>query len=237
MRMLQVNNLTVKYGNVKALTEVNLEVNKGEIVTVIGSNGAGKTTLLLTISGIIRPVKGTITFMTKRIDAMRTDHILRLGLVHCTQKRNLFPELTVAENLELGAYSKPKGIYRKDKLEEMYGYFEILYKRRNQKAGFLSGGEQQMLAFARALMSSPIMLLLDEPSEGLAPKIVEFIEEIIEKIRTTIGLTILLIEQNALLALRIADRCYVLEGGQIIKYGKTEELKGSEEIKRAYLGM
>jgi len=237
MKILEINNLTVKYGNIKALNEASIEVNKGEIVTVIGSNGAGKTTLLMTVSGILKPVEGTITFMGQRIDGMKAEKILRLGLAHCTQGRNLFPGMTVAENLELGAYSKPKGMNIKNKMSEIFEYFEILYKRRNQKAGLLSGGEQQILAFARALMSNPSMLLLDEPSEGLAPKMVEFIEGVILKFQKTNKLTILLIEQNAHLALGIATRCYILESGNIIKYGKTEELIGSEEVKRAYLGM
>jgi len=235
--MLSVNNLTVCYGNIKALDKVSLEVNKDEIVAVIGSNGAGKTTLLMTISGILKPVKGSITFMGKRVDRLEASQIVHLGLVHLSQNRNIFPEMTVAENLELGAFTKPKGMIIKDKLQEMYDYFEILRKRRNQKAGFLSGGEQQILAFARCLMSNPAMILLDEPSEGLAPKMVEYIEEIIQKLRSAIGLTVLLVEQNAFLALNIADRCYVFETGRITKHGKTKELKESKEIKRSYLGM
>jgi len=236
--MLKVNDLSVYYGNASALRGVSVEVNVGELVALIGANGAGKTTLLMTISGIVRPTSGSIEFQETRIDILSSHAIVAMGVAHVPQGRELFPEMTVLENLELGAYratdAKSKGM--KQKLEEIYGYFETLNQRRNQKAGTLSGGEQQMLAIARALMASPKLLLLDEPSTGLAPLVVERLAQIISDLHKE-GLPMLLVEQNAYLALELADRAYVLETGNIVTSGNTSDLLQSKLVKEAYLGV
>jgi branched-chain amino acid transport system ATP-binding protein len=235
--MLSVNHLDVFYRNVQALRDISIQVEKGEIVTLIGANGAGKTTLLMTLSGIHRPKAGSIKFLDFRIDGLKPHQIVKLGLAQVSQGRNLFPDLTVLENLEMGTYALAKGEPVEKRIDQIYGYFEVLHKRRNQRAALLSGGEQQMLAFARALMSNPKMLLLDEPSEGLAPKIVQQLLDIIQKLREENRLTILLVEQNAVLALELAERGYVLETGSIVGDGTTAELLDSEIVKKAYLGI
>ena len=237
MNVLKVSKLNVFYGNAQALWDVSIEVSDGEIVTLVGANGAGKSTLMMALSGIIKPRSGTIEFFGKRIDGLEPHQIVKLGLAQVSQSRNLFPDMTVIENLELGAYCLPKNETITERLEEVYGHFKILQIRKDQKAGLLSGGEQQMLAFGRAFMSHPKLILLDEPSTGLAPIIVKQLVEIIREARTKRGLTILLAEQNAILALDLADRGYVLETGTLVTSGKASDLKKSEIVKKAYLGI
>ncbi|MCJ7791795.1 MAG: ABC transporter ATP-binding protein [Dehalococcoidia bacterium] len=236
--MFEIKHLDVYYGVAQILKGISMDVRKGELVTVIGANGAGKTTLMMAISGIVKPASGTIEFLGKRIDKLPSHAIVSLGIVQVPQGRLLFPEMTILENLEIGAYratdAKSKSI--RQKLEEVYAHFEILWERRNQMAGTLSGGQQQMLAIGRALMASPKLLLLDEPSSGLAPLMVEEIANILSNLKKT-GLTTILVEQNAALALELADRAYVLEMGSIVGSGKTSDLASSELVKRAYLGM
>ncbi len=236
--MLKVRSLNVHYGAIQALKGVSINVSHGELVTLIGANGAGKTTLMMTLSGILKPTSGTIEFLGERLDQLSSYHIIDLGLVQVPQGRQLFPEMTTLENLELGAYrAKNVGNQRmEDKLEKVYGYFEILRERKNQKAGTLSGGEQQMLAIGRALMASPKLLLMDEPSSGVAPLIVEHLANIIIDLYKS-GLSILLVEQNAYLALELASRGYVLENGSLVMTGQATELLQSERVKKAYLGM
>jgi len=236
--MLKVRSLNVHYGAIQALKGVSINVSQGELVTLIGANGAGKTTLMMTLSGILKPTSGTIEFLDERLDQLSSYHIIDLGLVQVPQGRQLFPEMTTLENLEMGAYrAKNVGNQRtEDKLEKIYGYFEILRERKNQKAGTLSGGEQQMLAIGRALMASPKLLLMDEPSSGVAPLIVEHLANIIIDLYKS-GLSILLVEQNAHLALDLASRGYVLENGRLVMTGQATELLQSERVKKAYLGM
>ena len=233
--MLEVNNIDVHYGVIQALKGVSLEVNEGEIVVLIGANGAGKTTTLRTISGLKAPTQGTILLNGVDITNTSAQERVKMGISHVPEGRRVFPGLTVLENLELGAY------LRKDKdgiaqdLEMVYHHFPILRERSKQLAGTLSGGEQQMLAIGRALMSRPKILFLDEPSMGLAPILVQEIFDIINNINKS-GTTILLVEQNANMALQIADRAYVMETGSIVLSGTGSELMKSEEIKKAYLG-
>lgn len=236
--MLKVKNLDVYYGGAQVLREVSIDINEGEIVTLIGSNGAGKTTLLLTLSGVKTPTSGSVEFLGRRIDKLPSHKIVNLGIAQVPQGRQLFPNMTVLENLEVGSYQTigSRNINIQKKVQEIYSYFEVLSKRKNQRAGTLSGGEQQMLAIGRALMTSPKLLLMDEPSSGLAPIIVQNLAEIIINLRKG-GLTILLVEQNAYLALELADRGYILENGSIVASGKPTELLGSELVRRAYLGI
>lgn len=233
--MLQVTDLHTYYGNIQALKGVSLNVNAGEIVCLIGSNGAGKTTTLRTIQGLIKPRQGSILFEGKPLEQLSPRDIVRLGIAQSPEGRLIFPRMTVAENLEMGAfYRKDTSSIRSD-LEDIFHRFPRLKERLKQKGGTLSGGEQQMLAIARALMSRPKLLLLDEPSLGLAPAIVREIFSIIKKLRET-GVTILLVEQNANLALQAADRGYVLEAGRITLTGKASQLLDDERVKQAYLG-
>lgn len=231
--MLVVENLSVHYGMIEAVHNVSFEVKQGEIVSLIGANGAGKTTILQTISGLIHPSAGTITFEKEGIQKKSPQKIVASGLSQVPEGRRIFPGLTVQENLEMGAF------LRKDKLqgdfEEIYNKFPILKERKNQDAATLSGGEQQMLAMGRALMSKPKLLLLDEPSMGLAPIFIKEIFSIIQEIQR-LGTTVLLIEQNAKMALSIADRGYVLETGNIVLAGSGEELLNSDAVRKAYLG-
>jgi len=235
--MLEVREIDVFYGALQALKKVSIEVNKGEIVTVIGSNGAGKTTLLKTIAGLLRPSSGHIEFLRRRIDGMKAHEIVNLGISLVPEGRKLFPSLTVMENLELGAYVARARRQKEDTLKFVFELFPILKERKDQKAGTLSGGEQQMLALGRALMSQPKLLMLDEPSLGLAPKIALKILETVRALNKETGLTILLVEQNVMLALEIADRGYVLETGFISHKGSTRELKNIEEIRKRYLAI
>lgn len=236
--MLQVMNLSAFYDRISALRRVSIHVREGEIVCLIGANGAGKSTLLNVISGIVPASEGEIRFDGKSIKNLRPDKIVKQGIVQVPEGRQVFPDMTVKENLELGAYLRFK---RREKeeisetLEKIFEKFPVLADRKNQPAGTLSGGEQQMLAIGRALMSAPKILLLDEPSMGLAPIIVEQIFDIIRSLRDE-GVTILLVEQNARSALSISDRGYVLETGTVILEGLSSELVEDEEVKRAYLG-
>jgi branched-chain amino acid transport system ATP-binding protein len=233
--MLKVLDIETYYGNIYALKGISLEVDRGNIVAVLGANGAGKSTLLRTISGLIFPAKGRIEFEDQRIEGKSPHKIVKAGISHVPEGRELFSELTVLENLIMGAYiRKGKGEITKD-LDVIYKYFPILGERKDQSASNLSGGEQQMLAIGRALMSRPKLLLLDEPSLGLAPLIVEGIYRIIRMINME-GTTILLIEQNAKLALAIANHGYVFETGRVTVSGKSKELLQNEHVKKAYLG-
>ena len=233
--MLESKNLNVHYGVIHALKDVSLTVDKGEIVTLIGANGAGKTTTLRTISGLIKATSGQVILEGKDITNLPAPQRVELGLSQVPEGRRIFPEMTVLENLELGAFlRKDKQGIKKD-IEHIYELFPILGDRRKQTAGTLSGGEQQMLAIGRALMSKPRLLLLDEPSMGLAPLLVREIFEIIKNINSE-GTTVLLVEQNASMALSIANRAYVLETGSIVITGTGEELMKSDRIQKAYLG-
>ncbi|MBX9973518.1 ABC transporter ATP-binding protein [Cytobacillus firmus] len=233
--MLKINDINVYYGNIHALKGVSLDINEGEIVTLIGANGAGKSTLLKTISGLLKPKNGDILFQGKPISGKLAQTIVKQGLSHVPEGRRVFSNMSVEENLELGAYlRKDKQGIRED-FEKVYELFPRLHERRKQLSGTLSGGEQQMLAMGRALMARPKLLLLDEPSMGLAPLLVKIIFKIIEEINQS-GTTILLVEQNANMALSIAHRAYVIETGKIVLSGSSEELNQSEQIKMAYLG-
>jgi branched-chain amino acid transport system ATP-binding protein len=233
--LLRVKNLTVHYGKATAVDSVSLEVAEGTVVTIVGANGAGKSTILKALSGLIPLTSGEIWFLDRRIDGMAPFHIVNLGLVHIPEGRRLFPYLTVLNNLKLGAsLRKDKAGIKKD-MDEVFEYFPILGERRNQKAGTLSGGEQQMLAIARSLMAKPKLLLMDEPSLGLAPIMVNELVPVIRNINER-GVGVLLVEQNVPLALQVAERAYALQVGKVILEGNIDEFKGSEIVKRAYLG-
>jgi branched-chain amino acid transport system ATP-binding protein len=235
--MLKIDSVQVFYGNVQALRGISLTVNNHEMVALIGGNGAGKSTTLLTISGLTRPRRGEISYQGERIDLLPPYKILEKGIAHVPEGREIFPELTVLENLEMGAYRSPeKESSLGAKLKEVYGYFPVLDERKKQLGKTLSGGEQQMLAIARGLMSSPQLLLLDEPSLGLAPLVVDRLAEIILQLHQK-GLGILLVEQNAQMALSMADRGYVLETGQIVLQGMGRDLLDDENVQKAYLGL
>ena len=233
--LLSVNDIHVYYGAIHAVKGVSLEVNEGEVVTLIGANGAGKSTVLNTISGLLRAKSGTIDFMGTPINTMAPNKIVQLGLAQCPEGRRVFAHMTVEENLEMGAYTRPNSTIEGN-LEHVYELFPRLKERRKQVGGTLSGGEQQMLAMGRAMMSEPKLLMLDEPSLGLAPIIVEEIFNMIEKVRKA-GTTVLLIEQNASIALQISDYAYAIELGRISLSGTGQELLNSEDVKRVYLGM
>lgn len=233
--MLEIKNLNVHYGVIHALKDVSLTVNEGEIVTLIGANGAGKTTTLRTISGLIKATSGEILLEGKSITTTPATQRVEKGISQVPEGRRIFPEMSVLENLELGAYLRNDKAEIKKDMEMVYGRFPILGNRKKQTAGTLSGGEQQMLAMGRALMSRPRILLLDEPSMGLAPLLVREIFEIIKDINAT-GTTVLLVEQNASMALSIANRGYVLETGSIVISGTGQELSNSNEIQKSYLG-
>lgn len=234
--MLEVRKLSVFYGKAQALHDVNMRVDKGELVAVIGPNGAGKTTLLRTISGLLAPAEGTITFLEERIDELSPHHIVKRGVAHCPERRRIFPEMTVMENLELGAYLRKDSEKVQDDLERVFALFPVLEERKGQDARTLSGGEQQMLAIARSLMSDPKLLMLDEPSLGLAPIIREKLTDAIHEIQRA-GVTILLVEQDVGLALGLCDRGYVLEEGSISLEGSGKYLKSNPDVKEAYLGI
>lgn len=233
--MLEVKNLSVSYGAIEAVKDISFTVNAGEIVSLIGANGAGKTTTLHTITGLVPAKSGSV--MYNGVDLLKTHNnkIVTLGMAHIPEGRHVFTRMSVEENLEMGAFSlKDQSDLKKD-LDMVYGLFPRLKERRNQKAGTLSGGEQQMLAMGRALMSKPKLLMLDEPSMGLAPILVEQIFEIILKLNQT-GTTILLVEQNAQMALSIANRAYVLETGHVVKEGSADALMHDDAVRKAYLG-
>ena len=235
MALLEVKDLEVSYGLIKAIKGVSFEVNKGEIVALIGANGAGKTTIMHSINGLIHKGAGTVTFNGEDITSCPAHKLITKGMAQVPEGRRIFQELTVSENLRLGYYIKKDKAGYLEKLEEMYSYFPILKERAGQIAGTLSGGEQQMLAMSRALMSNPSLLLLDEPSMGLSPLYVNTIFDMIKTVNKN-GTTVLLVEQNAKKALSIADRAYVLEIGNMTKTGTGAELLGDEDIRRAYLG-
>lgn len=233
--MLKVSDINVYYGAIHAIHDVSFEVNEGEIVTLIGANGAGKTTILHTISGLIRPKTGSISFLDHDLLSTDAHNIVKNGLAQVPEGRRIFADMTVQENLDMGAYvRRDKDLIAQD-IDMVYKKFPRLYERRRQRAGTLSGGEQQMLAIGRALMSQPKMMLLDEPSMGLSPILVNEIFEIIKEVSAS-GTTILLVEQNAKMALSIADRAYVLETGRVVKSGKASDLMEDEAVKKAYLG-
>jgi branched-chain amino acid transport system ATP-binding protein len=232
--ILELQEINVSYGGIEALKKVNLTIKKGEVVTLVGANGAGKTTTLKAISKMLNPQSGNIFYQGRNINRRQGHEMLKLGLAHCPEGRRILAKQTVFDNLMLGAYVRGDKNIKTD-ISQQFDLFPRLAQRRNQLAGTLSGGEQQMLAIARALMSRPKLLLLDEPSLGLAPAIVKEIFTIIQNLRTT-GVTILLVEQNANLALKIADRGYVLEAGSIILTGAASDLIKDEKVKQAYLG-
>src|SRR5579859_3646278 len=235
MALLEVDNIETYYGNIKALKGVSLTVNKGEIITLIGSNGAGKTTTLRTVSGMLRPRKGQVRLDGKRIDTLPADQMVRLGIAHSPEGRRIFRRMTVQENLEMGAFARNDRAAIAQDFAHVLTLFPRLKERINQQGGTLSGGEQQMLAMGRALMSKPTILLLDEPSMGLSPILVETIFTIIRDLNAA-GNTILLVEQNALLALQIAHRGYVIETGRIVLEDSGANLLKSEQVRKAYLG-
>ncbi len=236
MAMLEVNDLDVFYGNIHSIKNASLKVEKGEIVTLIGANGAGKTTILQTISGIIRSKKGSISYNDRIITKERAHKINWMGIAQVPEGRRIFTNLSVEDNLELGAYAIKESIQsKKTKIDRVYEIFPRMEERRKQRAGTLSGGEQQMLAIGRAMMSNPNLLLLDEPSMGLSPLFVQEIFNTIQLLNDE-GTTILLVEQNAEMALSIANRAYVIETGKITLEGPAEDLKDNEEVKKAYLG-
>jgi branched-chain amino acid transport system ATP-binding protein len=237
MAMLELRNVETFYGNIMALKGISLSVNEGEIITLIGANGAGKSTALMTICGITPPRRGEILFLEKPIHRVEPHEIVTLGVSQVPEGRRIFPLLTVTENLAMGAFLRDDGEEIARDMEYIFSLFPILKERRRQPGGTLSGGEQQMLAISRALMARPRLLLLDEPSLGLAPLVFQLIFRMIPKINRENGTTILLVEQNANMALRIAHRGYVLENGRIILEGAAESLLNNEEVKRAYLGL
>ena len=233
--MLAVDDIHVYYGNIAALKGLSFRVERGEIVTMLGSNGAGKSTTLRTVSGLLRPRRGSLAFEGKRLDGVQAHDVVKLGIAQSPEGRRIFPRMTVSENLDLGAYLRKDAAGIAEDRENVLTLFPRLRERIAQKAGTMSGGEQQMLAVARALMARPKLLLLDEPSMGLAPVLVDLIFDTISRIREQ-GTTVLLVEQNALAALRVADRAYVLESGSLKLAGPSAELSKDPEIVTAYLG-
>ncbi|MDX1633952.1 MAG: ABC transporter ATP-binding protein [Marinobacter sp.] len=234
--MLQLNNVDVCYGSFKALNNIAMTVETGELVVLLGANGAGKSSLFNTISGLNRPTRGEIAFGGRRIDGLKPSAVVEAGVVQCAEGRKLFPQMSVQENLMMGAY-----VHRRDKqgnrqrLREMYELYPILEEKKDQPAGSLSGGQQQMVAIGRAMMGRPRLLMLDEPSLGLAPLVVRQMFETIQKING-LGTTVLLAEQNAFAALKIATRAYVMENGQLVMEGDRETMLGNENVRKAYIG-
>jgi len=235
--LLRVSNIETYYGPIMAIRGVSFDVPEGGIVTILGANGAGKTTILKTISGVMDPQKGAVEFAGRAIQRMDPDKVMRLGLSHVPEGREVFPFLTVRENLQMGAYTRSDKDGIETDMAAVYGYFPVLKERAEQRAGQLSGGEQQMLAISRALMSRPRMMLLDEPSLGLSPKLVKEIFEIIRRINRERGVSVLLVEQNATMALKTADYGYVLELGRLVMEDSCDRLLEKEDIKEFYLGM
>jgi branched-chain amino acid transport system ATP-binding protein len=235
--MLELRNLHTYYGNIQALNNVNIKVSEGEIITLIGANGAGKTTTLMSICGIVPSRSGEISFMGRPVHKMSPDSIVALGISQVPEGRHIFPQLTVMENLAMGAFLRKDRDGIKGDMDYVFELFPILTERRNQQGGTLSGGEQQMLAISRAIMARPRLLLLDEPSLGLAPIIVRQIFRIIKKINSEYGTTVFLVEQNANLALQIAQRGYVMENGRIVLEDSAKNLLSNEDVRKAYLGI
>ncbi len=234
--MLEVSNLDVFYGKSQALRDVSLRVDEGEIVALVGANGAGKTTLLNTISGLLRPASGSVEFLGTRIDRLAPHKIINLGICQIPGGRKLFSDMTVGENLEMGAYASAAWKGRKETLEQVYQIFPVLKERRKQSAKKLSGGEGQMVAIGRGLMSNPRLCMFDESSYGLAPKLFSEVLEVIKRLREQ-GITVFLVEQNVRQTLGVADRAYVLENGQIVLEGKGKDLLQNKQVKAAYLGV
>ncbi len=235
--MLKLKNINTYYGNIQALRNINIEVAKGEIITLIGANGAGKTTTLMTISGVVPPRSGEVLYEGQPIHKLSPDKIVKMGISQVPEGRLIFPDLTITENLDMGAFLRDDKSGIKEDMDLAFKLFPILYERRKQLGGNLSGGEQQMLAISRALMARPKLLLLDEPSLGLAPLIIRQIFEIVKKINKESGTTVFLVEQNANLALKTAHRGYVMENGEITLSDTSENLLANEDVKKAYLGL
>jgi branched-chain amino acid transport system ATP-binding protein len=235
--MLRVEHIKVSYDEVPALHEVSFKVEPGQIVSIIGANGAGKSTILKAISSVLHPDEGSISFENQRVDQIPPHRVVEMGIAHVPEGRRLFARLTVMQNLTLGAYTKKSLAHREATLKNIFQLFPVLENRKNQRAGTLSGGEQQMLAIARGLMSKPKLLLLDEPSMGIMPKLITEIFEMIQRVNKEEGLTILLVEQNVQEALEIAHYAYVLQTGRIIMEGKSADLLQTDMIKKAYLGL
>ena len=233
--MLEVKDLKVAYGKILAVKKISFSVDEGQVVTLIGTNGAGKTTTLRTISGLIRPASGEILFQGKSINTVPAHQIVILGLAHCPEGRKIFPRLTVEENLQLGAFTRSDSSEITNDLDATYDLFPVLGERRKQPAGTFSGGEQQMLAMGRAMMSRPKLLMLDEPSMGLSPLMMKKIMQTVRTLQSQ-GTTILLVEQNAQAALKLADKGYVLEVGKIVLEGTGKDLLGNDAVRKAYLG-
>jgi branched-chain amino acid transport system ATP-binding protein len=231
--LLELRDVRVRYGGIEAVKGISFDVREGEVVTLIGGNGAGKTTTLKTISGVKRLAEGTILFRGAQVNELRPDEIVRLGICQAPEGRHIFPRMSVRENLLMGAYNR-KG-HLADDFERVFGLFPVLKERQSQAGGTLSGGEQQMLAIGRALMSNPTVLMLDEPSLGLAPLLVERIFALLREIHEQ-GTTILLVEQNAQMALQLANRGYVIESGEIVLQDEADQLLGNEQVRKAYLG-
>ncbi len=234
--MLEIKELSAGYGHIEVLHELSVQIVEPEIVALVGANGAGKTTLLKTISGLLRPTMGTITFMGEQLNKMPPEKIVRLGIAHVQEGRQVFPNSTIRVNLEMGGYIRKNSKEVLKSMQQYYEMFPILFERRNMPASLLSGGEQQMLVIARALMSNPKLLLLDEPSMGLAPNLVNGVFKIIEDIHSQ-GVAVFLVEQNVKKALQIAKRGYVIETGNIALQGTAGELLDSDEVRKAYLGV
>ena len=235
MMLLEIRNLRVRYGKAEALKSVSLVIDEGAIVALIGANGAGKTTILKTISGLEQPSSGEILFEGRRIDGLAAHAVVKLGIAHIPEGRMVFPRMTVLDNLRIGAYLRKDAHAIAGDLERMYRHFPVLGQRRSQHAGRLSGGEQQMLAIGRALMAAPRLLLMDEPSMGLSPLMVEEVGQIIGDINGS-GISIMLVEQNARMALELAHKAYIMEVGTIVLEGDAHELANNERVKTAYLG-
>jgi len=234
--LLDVRQISAGYGDIQVLHRISLKIERGEMVSVLGANGAGKSTLLLTLSGVLRPMEGEIYFLNRRIDCLEPHLIVQKGVVRIPEGRKIFPDMTVLENLELGSYIKAAKIHRKKNLAKIFTLFPRLEERKDQLAGTLSGGEQQMLAIGRGLMTIPQILMLDEPSLGLAPLLVMDLFEIVKKINQE-GTTVILVEQNMQLALSTVQRGYVLENGRIILEGESENLLREDYMRKAYLGI
>jgi branched-chain amino acid transport system ATP-binding protein len=235
--MLKIENINVSYGDVQVLKDVSMDIRQGELLAVIGANGAGKTTLLKTISGLLRPSEGGIAFLGENIAGMDPDKIVSKGIIHVPEGRMLFPDMSVRENLEMGAFLVKSKQVTEERLESVYSLFPRLKERESQLAGTLSGGEQQMLAVGRGLMSGPKLIMLDEPSLGLAPKFVQIIFEMTMHVNKAMGVTVLLVEQNVRQSCEVSDRAFVLETGRIVLHGSGKEMLQNDHVRRAYLGL
>lgn len=235
MQILEIKDLRVHYGKVEAIKGISLQVAEGDIVTLLGANGAGKTTVLRTISGLMKPTSGEIFFLGKRIDKNKPSRIVKMGIGHVPEARRVFPYMSVEDNMMMGAYVRNDKEGIKEDLEELYSHFPILKSRKNQQAGSLSGGEQQMLAIGRALMCKPKLVLMDEPTVGVSPVMEEEIARVIKMINDK-GIAVLLVEQDAAMALKLAHWGYVIETGRIVLDGEAKELRNNEDVKKAYLG-